>query len=39
MQRKFAAEPLVKVEKATDYLTKTTVTDYAKDGGIITTRI
>ncbi|XP_074559672.1 uncharacterized protein LOC141815621 [Curcuma longa] len=33
LKRKFAAEPLVKVEEATDYLTKTTGTDYAKDGG------
>ncbi|XP_042401755.1 pinin-like isoform X2 [Zingiber officinale] len=31
-ERKFAAETLAKVEKATDYLTKTTGTDYAKDG-------
>ncbi|XP_074577738.1 splicing factor YJU2-like [Curcuma longa] len=32
-KRKIALEPLAKVGKATDYLTKSTVADYARDGG------
>lgn len=35
MQRKIALEPLEKVEKATDYLTKSTIADYARDGGML----